>query len=116
MSSTLDTINVNRLRDNRKHTHIYTHTIYPNIQHQYGKRGRRGRDHMAAAFTTITTDVASLNLDQGKVYNINRLLYSAMYVAFRPIRVSNTIQTCGVSSNTGFQYNTDSYNIIPYCT
>ena len=23
---------------------------------------------------------------------------------------------CGVSSNTGFQYNTDSYNIFPYCT
>jgi len=40
--------------------------------------GRRGRYHMVVRFTTtyyiqsvhITTDVVSLNLDQGEVYNI----------------------------------------------
>ena len=39
-------------------------------------RGHRGSDRMVAGFTTtymqsvsITTDVVSLNLDQGKVYN-----------------------------------------------
>ena len=53
-----------------ENTDIYIHTIYPNIQHQYGKRGRRGHDRMATGFTTITTDVVSSNLDQGEVYNI----------------------------------------------
>jgi hypothetical protein len=36
-------------------------------------RGRIGRDRMVVGFTTtyvITTDVVSLNLDQGEVYNI----------------------------------------------
>ena len=36
-------------------------------------RGRRGRDRMVVRFTTIyaiTTDVVSLNLDEGDVYNI----------------------------------------------
>ena len=39
-------------------------------------RGRRGCDHMVVEFTTInaisayTTDVVSLNFDQGEVYNI----------------------------------------------
>ena len=37
------------------------------------ERGCRGRDRMVVEFTTtyaITTDVVSLILDQGKVYNI----------------------------------------------
>ena len=40
-------------------------------------RDHSGRDHMVVRFTTIpmqsvpiTTDVVSLNLDQGEVYNI----------------------------------------------
>ena len=36
--------------------------------------GRRGRDHVVVGFTVqsvhITTDVVSLNLDHGEVYNI----------------------------------------------
>jgi hypothetical protein len=38
------------------------------------------------------------------------------------IRVGIVLKTCigrddaGVESNTGFQYNTDEYNIFPYCT
>jgi hypothetical protein len=35
----------------------------------------------------------SLNIETGRYYNIDR-------------------HACGVSSNTGFQYNTDSYNIF----
>jgi len=34
----------------------------------YIYRGHRGRDRMQ--LVTITTDVVSLNLDQGEVYNI----------------------------------------------
>jgi hypothetical protein len=41
-----------------------------------GLNGCRGHDHMVVGFTTtyaiipISTDAMSLNLDQGKVYNI----------------------------------------------
>ena len=59
----------------------------------------------------------------------NRLLYSVMYNMERyctslycienPYWTRLVLKTCigrGVSSNTGFQYNTDEYNIFPYCT
>ena len=48
--------------------------IQSGIKHK--KRGCRGRDHMVVGFTTTYaisayhTDVVSLNIDQGEVYNI----------------------------------------------
>ena len=46
------------------------------INHHHHLRGRHGRNHMVVGFTTtmqsvpITTDIVSLNLNQGEVYNI----------------------------------------------
>jgi len=68
---------------------------------------------MAAAFTTITTDVVSSNLDQSKVYNINRLLYSVMY----NMETYCTSLYCIINLYwTRVSSNTDEYNIFQYCT
>ena len=54
-------------------------------------------------------------------YIINRLLYTVIYnmnyiILVRIVlKIRIRLDAYGVSSNTDFQYNTDSYNIIPYC-
>ena len=66
--------------------YIYTCIFYPIIIKlffilnvfifPFFKKGRCGRDNMVVGFTTtmqsvsITTDVVSLNVDQGEVHNI----------------------------------------------
>ena len=52
------------------------------------------------------------------LFNSNRLLYSDMYNMERYCTSLYCIgrDSAGVESNTRFQYNTDEYNIFPYCT
>jgi hypothetical protein len=47
--------------------------------------------------------------------NINRLLYSVVRICI-VLKTRLGREAAGVESNTGFQYNTDEYNIFPYCT
>ena len=55
---------------------MFIFVFYWSIHECNWQRGRRGRDRMEVGFTTtyafsaITTDVVSSNLDQGEVYNI----------------------------------------------
>ena len=56
------------------------------------------------------------------IVSTNRSLYSVMYnmeiFCTRPYCIENPYWTrrLRISSNMGFQYNTDSYNVFPYCT
>jgi hypothetical protein len=54
------------------------------------------------------------------IVSTNRSLYSVMYnmeiFCTRPYCIENPYWTRRLRRNMGFQYNTDSYNIFPYCT
>ena len=70
---------------------------------------------------TVPHDFFLTNIFFPVSYIINRLLYTVIYnmnyiILVRIVlKIRIRLDAYGVSSNTDFQYNSDSYNIIPYC-